>query len=646
MARKKSAGSSSGATRTRVVKGSKNEITVRESAGNVKLAASKLTDKEVTARKIKKYATTTFGLGVKTAFESSYGADISGSQQGNFYSPQLSTDFLEKPQNLRERRAWYRHFYNSNEFVRSAVDLHSSLPLSKIKLTKPKCKNDKMRDYVYTFFEDMCSDMRLFKSLMEISHDYWLLGNTFVYAEDHDPYNIDDEAKVEELKQRGRLQATNLKEKFDFVDKDPNYLGWRRLLVLPPDQVVAKPVPLSDEVFMEFQPDPETKKTILGSDRDYLNPRFEEMAARMHIPEKIKKDLEGNGAIPLDTDPYTGSHVYHLARKKSQYETQGVSILEACVNTLLLQDKLRQAQTSIASRHMTPIRIVWAEELNESDVEALREQVDLALVDPDFSIIANYELHWEEMGSNGRLLELSAEYEHIENSLFAGLNVTREILTGEGTYAGSRITLEIMNRLYLLYRDQLQEYVEEYLFKPVAKKKGFIEEDEFGRERLVYPKLSFTRLAIKDNDAYFDQIFQLYNRGSVSLDVLLETLGIDPDDTPKAIESELLTVKDPNFGTFMQNIYTSSAQAFVERYDLNAALAEYLGLPPAPMPPAGEGEGGAGGGLGDLSGAPGGERFSSENMTPRRKAALQKLVQLVSGDPEKLDKIANQLEKK
>ena len=58
--------------------------------------------------------------------------DVSGSTQGNFYSPQLSTDFLEKPQNLRERRAWYRTFYNSNEFVGQAIDLHSTLPISKI----------------------------------------------------------------------------------------------------------------------------------------------------------------------------------------------------------------------------------------------------------------------------------------------------------------------------------------------------------------------------------------------------------------------------------------------------------------------------------------------------------------------------------
>ena len=119
-----------------------------------------LTSKEVQARMQKRanapYSTTSFGFNSRTAYGS---ADVSGSSQGNFYSPQLSTDFLEKPQNLRERRAWYRHFYNANEFVGQAIDLHSTLPISKIKLDRPKIENQDYADYIYDFYVDMCQDM-------------------------------------------------------------------------------------------------------------------------------------------------------------------------------------------------------------------------------------------------------------------------------------------------------------------------------------------------------------------------------------------------------------------------------------------------------------------------------------------------------
>ena len=65
---------------------------------------TRLTENEKKARKL--YATTTTtgwggrGGGIHI------GANVLDSGQAQFYSPQLSTDFLEKPQNLRERRAF------------------------------------------------------------------------------------------------------------------------------------------------------------------------------------------------------------------------------------------------------------------------------------------------------------------------------------------------------------------------------------------------------------------------------------------------------------------------------------------------------------------------------------------------------------
>jgi hypothetical protein len=41
-------------------------------------------------------------------------------------------------------------------------------------------------------------------------------------------------------------------------------------------------------------------------------------------------------------------------------------------------------------------RILWAD-ISGPEIENLRKQVDMALVDPDFSVITNYEVHWEEI---------------------------------------------------------------------------------------------------------------------------------------------------------------------------------------------------------------------------------------------------------
>ena len=66
------------------------------------------------------------------------------------------------------------------------------------------------------------------------------MGNVFLFCEDHDPYSKEDEEGKERLKEIGTAKTKELYEKFKVIDKDPNYKGFRQLIVLPPDQVVLK----------------------------------------------------------------------------------------------------------------------------------------------------------------------------------------------------------------------------------------------------------------------------------------------------------------------------------------------------------------------------------------------------------------------
>ena len=259
-----------------------------------------------------------------------------------------------------------------------------------------------------------------------------------------------------------------------------------------------------------------------------------------------------------------------------------------CLRTLYYREKLRQAQTLIATRAMTPKRLIWGEGLSELDVEDLREQVDLSLVDPDYSIITNYEVHWEDIGARDRLLDLSTEYEITDKQLFAGLGVTESLLNGESTFSGDRVKLEVLNTRYLLFREMIQEYVEKYLFKPVARRKGFVEEDEWGNEVVLYPRLSFTRLALRDSQDTFDALFNLYQKGSISIDVILEMFNIDPMDTKEKLERDMFTVNDATFNEVMRGIYGEVGRKLVEETDVAKKIADYLKLKKTETPPAEE----------------------------------------------------------
>lgn len=506
------------------------------------------------------------------------GAEGSG---GNFYSPELSTDFLELPQSMHERWNYFRFFYRSEPFVGQAIDLHTELPLSKIRLGFPKYLKDRdMAKEALDFCQKWAKGIGLLQRMIEIVHEYYLIGEVFIFMEDTSP-DMPEEMRYEtrrELQEDGTVkeevvERSNYKE-LQVKWLKQNYKGWTALRVLPPEQIHVQSFPFTDEKIIELIPDSKTKDIISQADSG------DPMAKRVvdSMPKGVVEAVLGGKNIPLNTDPEAGSFVCYLARKKSQYEDRGHSILERCVRTLVFRDKLRQANTSIASRHMTPIRLVYAEDMDQADVEALREQVDLALADPDFSIIANFEIRWEEMGSDQRLLDLSSEYDLTDRQLYSGLGVTEGLLSGESSYSGDRINLEVINTRYMLLREILQDLVEEKMLKPMCARMGFIEEDEYGIEHVVYPTLSFTRLALRDNNDTFDALFNLYQKGSLDIDIILELLNIDPVATKEKLERDMFTLNDGAFNEVLRGVYSEAGRALAENSDAIDKIAENLGL--------------------------------------------------------------------
>jgi hypothetical protein len=499
---------------------------------------------------------------------------------GNFYSPELSTDFLELPQSQDEQRNYFRFFYRTDPFVGQAIDLHTELPLSKIRLGLPKSKNRDMAYEALRFCEKWAKRVGLLHRLIEILHEFNLLGEVFVFCEDNNP-DIPKEithAKSTVLNEEGEA-VVQWKEYEDSDERaykwlKKNYKGWTGLRILPPEQVHMESFPFTNEKIIELIPDSKTKDIVERA--SVMDPSAMRIVESM--PDDVVDAIREGRNIGLNTDPDLGSFCYFMARKKSQYEPRGHSMLERCLRILVFRDKLRQAQTSIASRHMTPIRLVYAEDMDAADVEALRDQVDLALQDPDYSIIANFQVSWEEMGADQRLLDLSSEYDMTDRQMYAGLGVTESLLSGESSYSGDRINLEVINTRYMLMRELLQEMVEENMLKPMCKRMGFIEVDEDGEEVVVHPTLSFTRLGLRDNQDTFDALFNLYQKGSLDIDVILELLNVDPQTTKAKLERDMWTINDSQFNEVLRGIYGEAGRALAENSDVLEKIASNLNL--------------------------------------------------------------------
>jgi len=516
------------------------------------------------------------------------------------------------PVSLREKYEWYRYFSRTDAYVGRALELLSDLPMSKITLNMPKIPKKGLKNEIYEFFQDMCENLNLFERLQEILWEWNMIGNSFLFHE------------------------WSAKEK-----------RWNKIVMLPPEEVNCFTYPFSDNARIEYRP--EKLMQIVKASADvtgYDVPQEDKAACSRvemmktlvkNIPPEVVKMIREQDCIVMDTDPMAGgrpgSFAYHFARRRSPYMDLGASVLERVLVPMLQKENYRYTQLALATRNMTPKNKISAPGLNESEIEQLRAQIDLSYMDPEYSVVTNYEWDWEQIGADARLLDLASEYEMIENQVFAGLGVTRELLTGEGTYSGNRITVEILNTIFLLTRQMLQRYVERSLFRPVAEAHKWYEDTRYGVRKYWYPRVAFNRLSIRDNQEVFENLFQLYQKGSMDIDVLYELFNLDSDYIHEKIKEQLFTVKDPNFNRTIENVDDEVGRALVERSDVVDKVGKYLGLKVSAPQGEGEGEFGESGFGGGFEGG-----FGAEEPAAEEESALDEMATSIAEElPEDAD---------
>jgi hypothetical protein len=517
------------------------------------------------------------------AYRSSYANGLdqrSGTYDVPTYFVQMNDQnggVLYWPVTLAEKYQWYRYWARTDAYIGRALELLSDLPMSKLTLNLPKDCPEKIRDEVLEVFEYQMEILGMFELCQDILWERNMIGNVSIFHE------WDEKRKM-----------------------------WSRAVMLPPEEVFIFEMPFSHGN-KQVQYRPERLVSMImqgerGEEDGYgggnCNNANGSLQAEIleNIPAELVEMVRTQGCIVMDTDPTTGSFVHHIARRKSRYHDLGASVLERVLVPMLQKEHYKYTQLSLASRNMTPKNLVTANGLLPGELDDLRTQIDLSYLDPDYTIVTNYDVTWEQIGAQDRLLDLSSEYERIESQIFAALGVTRELLTGEGSFSGNKITVEILNTMFLLERNVLTNYIEKQLFQPIAEAHGWFEEKENGVKKYWYPKVGFNRLTIRDNAEVFDSLFQLYQKGSLDVDVIYELFNINSDDVARRLKAQLFTVKDATFNRSVEEINSEVGRAIAERTDIVDRVAEYLGLNIKEEEPEGGEEDGGFGDFGDFGG--------------------------------------------
>ncbi len=145
-------------------------------------------------------------------------------------------------------------------------------------------------------------------------------------------------------------------------------------------------------------------------------------------------------------------------------------------------------------------------------------------------------------------------------------------------YGGNRIQLEILNTTYLQFRDVISRMIEDKIFKPIAMKKGFYELDAYGQPRWVFPKVTFSRMALRDSGDLYEMLYNMYAKGSLPVSTILEFLNIDATTVKRQLEEDLFTVNDSKFSSMIEGLYNALPEAIVNRTDIVNRVAKGLQL--------------------------------------------------------------------
>lgn len=433
--------------------------------------------------------------------------------QPKFYSPLHTPSNWQIPQKRQEVYVWCRFFGTMEPKVAAALDYYSQFPTS---TGFDNVCEDKV---VEEFFNDIKRKLDLEEWLPTIAYEYYALGDVFPFL------SID----CPTCGGGGFLQDGQS------CDHKGGIFG--ALTILNPDYVEVRRVGHINHESIYMIPDENLINVVT---------RREPREIYERIPEPFQRRILSG--LPILLHPMS---VSHLAHARSGYQPYGRSIIYRLFQTLAYKDKLRQAQWTVADRHILPIRIVKVGSDNfpagDQDIAAITVQVLQAVNDPNFTLITHHALDYDFVGSTGKVLQLSKEYDMITQELLDGLMINKSLLNSEGpSYANASIGIESLIQRLEDVRMKLKRWIEEKIYRPIAIMQGFLKRNQAGQMIPLYPEVKWKRLNIRDDSNEKQNIINLWKDKGISRQTMLEFFGFDYDTEMDRLRQE--SILDQAFG--------------------------------------------------------------------------------------------------
>lgn len=284
---------------------------------------------------------------------------------------------------------------NKSSYVANRIAVHnSSFPMSS---WTHECKNREIKIY----FDKFKKRLKLENWCRLISHEIHLMGDCYPLAE------ID----CSECNGTGRIGS-------DICEHEGGTI--RRLVLLNPDFIEVSNPTLSPEPVIYLRPDEEMINMITRR-----TPGYEKFT-----PEVRKLILSGQ---PIRMDNRSVSHLKYGA---CGYEKYGIGMVRRLFPILSYKTKLMVAQWIVAERLIVPIKVVKVgndeRPAGPADIAAVQAQLAQTANDPNLTLVTHHAFEYDFVGSAGKVLTLSNEFELINQEILDGMMINNALLNGEG----------------------------------------------------------------------------------------------------------------------------------------------------------------------------------------------------------------------
>lgn len=416
------------------------------------------------------------------------------------YSPLWLTSNLSLPRDRATVNAWCRAFFALNPIVQNAISLHSTYPISKLNI---KCADKKIE----RFFNEMCEEIDLINICVQVAQEYWLLGESFVFAE-----------------------------------YDNNKGKWSRLLLQNPDFMAVQNNVMSNEPIIMLRPDEHLKKIVTSN-------KAEDVQQRRQLNQYIIDCVKRGQNIQLDN-----FNVSHLARKISPYEIRGTGLPVSVFRSLMLYDQLRESKFAQAAGMVNPTTIVkvGSPEFKAPPeyMEQVRNTFEMAQFDKDFKIFTQHDINVERVGFGQGIYDISGDITQLMKEVYIGLMVPSVLMDGgaDVTYANGGVALDVLRQRYMAFREMMSRWLRNKIFAPISKIQGFYDYTG-GEKKLIVPEIDWNHMSLFDAGDYISTLKELTagegDAKRVSIHTLYKSLGLE-------FEDEVLKMKKENIQAAIQ----------------------------------------------------------------------------------------------